>query len=102
MTRYREACQSNDAEFLNRIRVVHRGARAFLTSADVKSEITRLIDERTNSMERQSVWNAILAVMAVVQNFPRNITARVFAESISSITATLPALDDAWSTQNHQ
>ena len=29
VTRYREACQSNDAEFLNRIRVVHREARAY-------------------------------------------------------------------------
>jgi hypothetical protein len=46
-------------------------------------------------MENQAVWNAILALVAVVQNFPRNFHANIFAEIMPRLTANLPAIVDA-------
>jgi hypothetical protein len=95
-SRYHVAVNSNDFAFLTLLRRVHREARGFLREDATKQRISQLIVQRSREMENQAVWNAILALVAVVQNFPRNFHARIMAEVMPRLTANTIQDNDAY------
>ncbi len=95
INRVHEAIKANDGVFLGLLRSVHRRAREFLRRPEIKQRIQDLIIERQESLESKAIWNAITALVAVVQNFPRNYHARLFADFMPRITERLPMITES-------
>ena len=91
ITRYEEAMRCSDSKFLMKLRKAHRAARDFLRYPEIKDKICSLVAERKQSNENKAVCNAVIAVLAVVQNYSNTYHASVFAEIMPRITVNLPA-----------
>ena len=91
ITRYEQAMRCSDSKFLMKLRKPHRVARDFLRYPEIKDKSSSLVAERKHSYENKAVCNAVIAVLAVVQNYPNTYHAGVFAEMMPRITVNLPA-----------